>query len=402
VTAFSSSLASVTAASITISNGGLTAASGTNAAAFKTARAIPPKLAQTFPAYMEFNIVAANATTGNDMVALEFSAAVMGVAVDLTNKLAWFTVNGVSWNSTGSPTLGTGGYSFSVTGPYFIAISCLSNGNPATVNFGNVRTTFTPPTGFSVWGADTLAAVTSSSNITIGSDGISAYPTASGWYCAFSTASKASGKIYFEVQMAQAVGNGFMIGLGNASANNANYLGSNGNSWGWQVTGDVYGLTGSGAPAVSGIPSVENNTGWANELFYYSDGVVANGTGTFASWTTGSVVCLAYRPLSNGIWWRVGSGNWNGSGTPNPATNTGAIAVPIGTARLAVNFLDSGSEITLNTAGPFAETVPAGFSAWDSSGVIIHRSLGLGPRGLPSLQSLAAPYRALGTPLLLG
>jgi hypothetical protein len=62
----------------------------------------------------------------------------------------------------------------------------------------------------------------------------------------------------------------------------------------------------------------------------------------------------------------TGGGNWNGSPTANPATNTGGIDIsavfPASAAFLVYTSNASGSSASINST--FVYSVPSGFSPW--------------------------------------
>ncbi|HNC23565.1 MAG TPA: hypothetical protein PLU52_05100 [Opitutaceae bacterium] len=60
-----------------------------------------------------------------------------------------------------------------------------------------------------------------------------------------------------------------------------------------------------------------------NGQVYYNSAVVTN----IASFAATDVVCFAVDRANNVFWARTNNGNWNNSGTANPATNTGGIAI---------------------------------------------------------------------------
>ena len=98
----------------------------------------------------------------------------------------------------------------------------------------------------------------------------------------------------------------------------------------------------------------------------YYNGGTADGTAENFS-TAGNIVCVAVDATNRLVWFRTGTGNWNGSGTANPATDTGGIPIG-GTATIYPAFCsDSASVWTINLAGSFTETIPSGYSAWASS-----------------------------------
>ena len=72
--------------------------------------------------------------------------------------------------------------------------------------------------------------------------------------------------------------------------------------------------------------------------------------------------------ISNGkIWWRVDTGNWNGSATADPASGTGGISVPSGAQYFMASVGNWGISLvsaTVNTMAPFVHAPPSGFLAW--------------------------------------
>ena len=108
-----------------------------------------------------------------------------------------------------------------------------------------------------------------------------------------------------------------------------------------------------------------------------SFGLYSNGfgsiAGAFPDWLTpyasGNVVGMAVDLTAKLVWWRVGAGNWNGSGTANPATGTGGFNVSTytGTPHYYVSSGGPGSVSTINFgATAFANAAPSGFGPWDA------------------------------------
>lgn len=97
-----------------------------------------------------------------------------------------------------------------------------------------------------------------------------------------------------------------------------------------------------------------------------------------AAGATFSLVALAIDLTNNKIWARASgdsTGDWNASGTANPATNTGGFditSVNSGTVYLAYSGFYTSSvadTVTLNAgASTFHGSIPSGFSAWDATG----------------------------------
>jgi hypothetical protein len=111
----------------------------------------------------------------------------------------------------------------------------------------------------------------------------------------------------------------------------------------------------------------------------YVNNVAQSGAGIPIS--TGTTVCVALDVDAARIWFRSGAGgNWNNSGTANPATGTGGLNVAVlGTplfALVATNASTARHTANFGASG-FVGAVPAGFNA------------GLGPL------SAAGPRQAL-------
>jgi hypothetical protein len=125
------------------------------------------------------------------------------------------------------------------------------------------------------------------------------------------------------------------------------------------------------AASYSGI----NTNGNGSLIIVASTGAIFfNGTNTGTTITapaTGAVICFAIDLVNSRGWIRNGAGNWNNSGTANPATNTGGINIatlfPTNAAYAVVasNFPSVSPMVTANFgATTFAQTVPSGFTAF--------------------------------------
>lgn len=108
-----------------------------------------------------------------------------------------------------------------------------------------------------------------------------------------------------------------------------------------------------------------------NSISYYCGGDVYYNSSAITSignWQATVTICVACDG-GNAIWWRVGSGNWNGSGTADPATNTGGVSISsMGDVFPAYNVRNSGSLTANFGATAFAHTPPSGFSGFATSG----------------------------------
>jgi hypothetical protein len=159
------------------------------------------------------------------------------------------------------------------------------------------------------------------------------------WKGARATVSQSTGKFYLEVIPGYLANNGFLIGFGNSSFNTANYVGSDGNSFGYQAGGFTQGISG----------------GWQTMT------------------KMGEVVQIAIDLDAKLVWARTDrSTNWNNSGSANPATGTGGKTyTTTGALFPAISLLGSSATNTnwgvLNAgAFTFSGSIPSGFSAWDT------------------------------------
>jgi hypothetical protein len=155
-----------------------------------------------------------------------------------------------------------------------------------------------------------------------------------------STSGKTTGKYYFEQT----------ITTSNAGINRGVGIGT---------TASTY--TNMGGSATTGV-----------NMYWGSGAIWANGANTGIILTggvsPGGVVGIAVDLDNRKIWFRVTpSGNWNNSGTANPATNVGGITVPAGTMIPFSTFGGTsgaaGNVLTANFgASTFNGAVPSGFT----------------------------------------
>src|SRR6516164_5442777 len=88
----------------------------------------------------------------------------------------------------------------------------------------------------------------------------------------------------------------------------------------------------------------------------------------------GTVWCMAIDLVNSKGWFRINGGNWDGSGTDNPATNTGGINIatlfPTNAAYAFFCANANAAGVTANFGtSAFSFTVPSGFSAWGAADV---------------------------------
>ena len=179
-----------------------------------------------------------------------------------------------------------------------------------------------------------------SANVTLSGGNLTA-TQASGSTCGVRAAHQQSaGKYYWECTCTTFGGIGGDVGFATLSAS-------------FSTT-----LAGVTAP----VPSVAvAKTGpiWSNAV---------NSGSTLGTINNGNVVCVAVDLSGQRIWFRLGAaGNWNGSGTANPATGTGGVAITLGNGVAAypqINFNAVNDTFTANFGdAAFTGSVPSGFTA---------------------------------------
>lgn len=140
----------------------------------------------------------------------------------------------------------------------------------------------------------------------------------------------------------------------------------------WEETVDIWasGNTGVGiALSSANLSTVPTNPVGA-AILYQGGTIYVNGSYSGVSMgarTAGQIIGIAIDVSAKLIWFRVApSGNWNNSGTANPATGTGGISFSalVGAVYPLAAFNLVGDQITANFGGSaFSGTMPSGFSA---------------------------------------
>jgi hypothetical protein len=91
------------------------------------------------------------ATSSSVVVATYTVGDVIGVAVDITNRLIYYAKNGI-WQNGANPSSGTGGLNYVTAAAVFPAWGMLAASvGSGTLNVGAKAFSYTPPTGFSSW-----------------------------------------------------------------------------------------------------------------------------------------------------------------------------------------------------------------------------------------------------------
>lgn len=283
----------------------------------------------------------------------------IGIAVDLSAQLIWLRVcPSGNWNGSGTanPATGTGGISISALGGVVLFPFCHAQQN-SEVFVANFASAFSGsvPSGFTAgWGTTSVLPLSSNTwtnspatswnpfdlaNLTLSNSNLTVTSTSSDGGVR-SSSFYYFGKYYFE-------------GTITALASNFNY--------GVATT----------AQALSSANCLHS------ALVQNSGGIVSNNVSVGSigiSLSVGMVICVAIDMVNQMIWIRGNNGNWNNSGTANPATNTGGISLSSvgfgGNAAYAfASFNGVGNALTANFgATAFAYAVPSGFTGFSVAG----------------------------------
>lgn len=221
----------------------------------------------------------------------------------------------------------------------------------------------TSPLNLAGWTLSVSAATTwnpadTSANMTLSNGNLTATSTN------FSVGTRAaaglnSGKSYFEVTMANGASTADGIGIGLASASLAATL----------------------PVGTAGVAP--------NSIFVNGVSVLA-----FPGITNGSIIGIAVDLTAQLIWFRIApSGNWNNSGTANPATGTGGVSISsISSGALYPIYqvgAATGHSATANFgASAFSGAVPSGFISGWGTGISVAAGTGAGGDQITSQGSL--------------
>jgi hypothetical protein len=302
---------------------------------------------------------------------------VVGFAIDLTARLCWVRRNNGTWNASGTADPATGVGGITIDAGAFAPAVCFAYGyvvgDAWTGNFGQAAFANAAPSGFGNWattvagggnyilrvagdvivyqygtlnmgssaggsGYGTLDTATASNvtlsngNLTVTSTGTTANEQG-----ARVAATKTTGKYYFEATIV--AGGSFGVAVCTAASTYTN-------------------LNQSGA-TTGVVMFCFNGQIWS---------AGANSGSSLGGRSVGDKISVAVDLDNRTIWFRVApSGNWNGSGTADPATNVGGVTIPAGAMLPAFCFNTATTSGTGNFgATAFTGTVPSGFtSGWD-------------------------------------
>lgn len=187
-----------------------------------------------------------------------------------------------------------------------------------------------------------LDPLNTGSGVTLSNLNLTAKKTTGGiqWRMSRTVVGKTAGKFYMEATFDELTGSFIGIGLGDGTAAVSNFYGA-----------DTHGLL------------------LANNGQVFTGGAVLT---TIQTTAEGAIVGVAIDIDNRRIWFRTNGGNWNNSGTANPATNTGGIAFNAGMT--GTFYVGAGvqtspnDQMTVNFGPTFAYTAPSGFEIFGEVG----------------------------------
>jgi hypothetical protein len=372
----------------------------------------------------DYSVQNRNLALSNGGLTVIGSIPVFGIAIDLDNKKIWGRVALGPWSgSFGNPATNTGGSDITAIGSGSV-FPCFSanSGDATTANFGAASFKRDIPSGFSAWSSSAVwDSANKDASVTLSNGSLTATGTvSSGWKSVRATIGHSTGKWYFEVTPdIVSGGNGWMLGIENASGTLSSYLGSTANGAGFQCTralftngsftnnvltdnvtpytnswrtilsddalgaGKLYvemtcdaigsngwigGISNISQDLLTFVGSSGNHSCGFQDNTFLQNGSFTNGVLSTAI-TAGHVLCLAIDLTNNRLWGRIDGGVWSGA-SGNPATNTAGrdiSAINDGAVHLAFSTLDAPAtydKVTLKALPTFSFTVPSGFTEW--------------------------------------
>lgn len=318
-----------------------------------------------------------------------------GIAVDLDNRKIWFR-SGASgnWNSnaTYNPATNVGG----ITIPSGVMVPFVVFGggggvinNVVTANFGASAFTGTVPSGFtSGWSStDTnMADFTESLSSVLATS--AALPSSSATW----TGPASTSWNQYDMGNSALTNNNLTATNTATNGNGRALVGVSTGKYYWEFTFTNFSQVTTGVGLGSGGSQLVTSLTSGPVTAVIGGGTIyVNGSsfGSFSPRANGDVIGVAVDLTANLIWYRVApSGNWNISGTANPATGTGGIDISVLSKPLFPIFVlnsTAGQSLTANFgASAFSGAVPSGFtSGWPGT-----------PSAKQSLQATFTPQRA--------
>lgn len=130
-------------------------------------------------------------------------------------------------------------------------------------------------------------------------------------------------------------------------------------------------LSNVGVGVDNGVEALTSPGGVSGSVLWLGTGAVNyNGSQsvfTVSSFAVDDVLGVAVDITDSLIWFRDNAGNWNASGTANPATGAGGISIPGVTGGNVYAFAQltaTSNSVSANFGGPFVNAAPSGFGTF--------------------------------------
>ena len=206
-----------------------------------------------------------------------------------------------------------------------------------------------PPSTADAWNANDLSA-----GVTLSNSDKTATHAAGAVSHVKSTSYQTTGKCYVEISLTTAAPTTVFVGICKSTA----------------VT------------SAAVITSANNGIRYANAGDAYGNAGYINSIGTY---TSGDIISIA-ADLDNDLFWiRKNSGNWNNSGTANPATGVGGMSSATSGAQAVFMYTDAAGAFnaTIRTeAAELTQTTPSGFLSWMGEALTVDPNVTVTPTGV--------------------
>lgn len=231
------------------------------------------------------------------------------ISIAWTTTKVWFRKNGGNWNGNAAydPAANTGGVSIHLSGPVYVVARLYTTGDVCTLRPTPASWSYSPPTGFGAPVAAVLSASTGVRWLTpftghVIDERLIGVGQGNGTEGITTSTLITNTPTYCELLISTIAAANLGVGLAvPGTVNYASYLGSDTSGVGYYIFATVLRNGGS--------------------------------LGSGESYADGNRICIAFN--STKVWFRKNNGNWNNSGSDNPATNTGGFTHSL-TAPLAL------------------------------------------------------------------
>jgi hypothetical protein len=137
--------------------------------------------------------------------------------------------------------------------------------------------------------------------------------------------------------------------------------------WYWEVYVLFWSTSGEGPGVANATYTLNSDLGEDTNGISFRSGALrynAGNTTGMPTYDTGDWLSFALDKDNNKLWVRVNGGNWNNSGSDNPATNTGGYSISVTGALYPTGFLaiEGAGQVFVPQSRRWKYTAPSGFS----------------------------------------